>query len=374
MCTAVGGALRGITQTDLVRQTVEALLARAGINPANVDRLLIQGGDPVRGHTVDSPPAGIPAIAAGNSQGAVHEAARAIFGGSPDVVVVVGADAADPHAIHSNGVSSAAWRTGPDTPADRDIQATLRREMAAELLCAKYAITRRALDEYAVRSHHRAAEVAASGEFDKEIAPLRSSGEGTPTGQLAVCDETIDRGATVEKFSAIRPTLADGVSTTHPPDIAWSITPRNTARPAVGAAAVLLMSNLRAAQLGLRPRARIRGFTVARGDIDLPLAAVLRATEKLLGGSKVSLKRIDHLEVDEEFACVPLAWCTEFSVSTDIFNPRGGALALGDARACTGLRQMTTMLAALEATGGRFGLQTLNADTGHGYATLIERC
>ena len=385
MCPAVGGALRGITEMEFVRQTVEALLARAGVDPADVDRLLIQTGGAVHSqrapHTgvtwpVNELPARVPAITmdrwCGTGQEAVHQAARTIVAHRSDVVVVVGVESAQ---YQSNNEGVPGNPAGPhrEVPADRDLQTTLRRVMAAELLTEKWAIGREALDEYAVRSHQRAAEVAASGEFNTEIVPIYASSDSTETGRLAVRDETIDSGATIEHLRALRPTLTDAVIAAQPPDLAWSITSGNTARRALGSAAVLLMSKLRAAQLGLHPRARLRGCTTARGDKALPLAASLRATEKVIAGSKVSLERIDHVEVDEEFACVPLAWCAEFPVSPDIFNPRGGALALGGARACGALRQMTTMLSALDATGGRFGLQTMNADAGHGYATLIER-
>jgi acetyl-CoA acyltransferase len=210
ICRTPGGALRGIAAMELVHQTVEALLARAGIDPADVDRLLIQYGNTVNDELaartyftwpVNQLPTHIPAMTmdrwCGTGQEAMHKAARSIAGGSSDIFVVVGVEPAHPHIAEVGDAGSAALKSNHNVPA------ALQRVMAAELLTAKWGISRRALDEYAVRSHQRAAEVAVSGDFNKEIVPIYAPNDGTESGRLAVCDEPLARDITVEQLRAL---------------------------------------------------------------------------------------------------------------------------------------------------------------------------
>jgi acetyl-CoA acetyltransferase len=133
------------------------------------------------------------------------------------------------------------------------------------------------------------------------------------------------------------------------------------------------MSEERAAALGLRPRARFHSFALAADDPISMLTGPIPATEKLLHRAGVALSGIDHYEVNEAFASVPLAWQSHFDADPAKLNPRGGAIALGHPLGCSGVRLLTTMLHGLEATGGRFGLQTMCEAGGMANATLIER-
>jgi acetyl-CoA acyltransferase len=378
LCASAASGLSAAAPTELVRQTVHAVLQRAGIETADVDRVMVECNNEISDQLeaagglawpVDGQPTRVPPITTGRwcgtGQQLLHLAACGIARSLYDIVVVVGVESMHPGSPGTHNAGTLA------TPVPLDTwPGPYPRVLAAEMLAAKWGLGREQLDAYTVRSQKRASEVASSGEFDGEIVPISVPGDDTE--RLLIRDETIDPRLTVEQLRALPPTFLDPVITRQHPDIVWSITAGNSAQRAVGASAVLLMSKPRAAQLGVRPRARFHEFSVARANPALPLAAPLRATEKILASAKMSLAQVDHVEVDEEFACVPLAWCAEFSISPDLFNPRGGALALGNPRACGGLRQLTTMLGALEATGGRFGLQTMSADAGKAYASLVE--
>jgi len=157
------------------------------------------------------------------------------------------------------------------------------------------------------------------------------------------------------------------------PEIGWHVTAGNSSQLTDGAAAVLIMSEEMAAQLGLTPRARFHSFGLAGDDPINMLTGPIPATEKLLKRSGLSIDDIDHYEVNEAFAPVPMAWASHFNADPDRLNPRGGAIALGHPLGASGARLLTTMLNGLEATGGRYGLQTMCEAGGMANATLIER-
>lgn len=157
------------------------------------------------------------------------------------------------------------------------------------------------------------------------------------------------------------------------PEISWSVTAGNSSQLADGAAAVLVMSERRANELGLRPRARFHAFAVASDDPITMLSAPIPATEKILARTGMSISDFDHIEINEAFAPVPLAWAQHFGVSLDRVNPRGGAIALGHPLGASGGRLMVSMLCGLEATGGRWGLQAMCEAGGMANATIIER-
>jgi acetyl-CoA acyltransferase len=155
--------------------------------------------------------------------------------------------------------------------------------------------------------------------------------------------------------------------------VAWKVTAGNSSQITDGAAALLLMSEERASELGLRPRARILASSVCGDDPTLMLTGPIPATHRVLARAGVSIEDVDAIEVNEAFASVPLAWQAEFGVPEDRLNPRGGAIALGHPLGASGARLMTTMINHLEATGGRLGLQTMCEAGGMANATLIER-
>jgi acetyl-CoA acyltransferase len=157
------------------------------------------------------------------------------------------------------------------------------------------------------------------------------------------------------------------------PEIGWHLTPGNSSPLTDGASAVLIMSAERAAALGLRPRARFHAFAVTGDDPLLMLTGPISATQKILRRNGLRIDDIDAYEVNEAFASVPLAWAHEFGADPAKLNPRGGAIALGHPLGASGTRLLTTLLGQLEATGGRYGLQTMCEGGGMANATIIER-
>ncbi len=195
----------------------------------------------------------------------------------------------------------------------------------------------------------------------------------TPDSGSVVADETIRRGTTAEKLAALAPSFRTDRLAQRFPQLDWRITPGNSSPLTDGASAALIMSAEAAARLGLRPRARFHSFAVAGSDPLFMLTGILPATRKLLDRSGVALDDIAAYEVNEAFAPVPLLWLREFGADPARMNPRGGAIALGHALGSSGTRLLGTLLNELEASGGRFGLQTMCEGGGTANATLIER-
>jgi acetyl-CoA acyltransferase len=234
--------------------------------------------------------------------------------------------------------------------------------VSAELVATRWKLSRGELDEFATRSHRCAAATAAAGGFDGEIVPV---------GDHAV-DETVRPSTTVERLAGLSPAFSDPALAQRLPGINWSVTPGNSSPLTDGAAAALIMSAERADRLGLRARARFHSFAVVGSDPLLMLTGVLPATEKVLARARLSLDDIDAYEVNEAFAPVPLMWRREFGADPARLNPRGGAIALGHPLGASGIRLLATLVNHLEATGGRYGLQTMCEGGGMANATIIE--
>jgi acetyl-CoA acetyltransferase family protein len=236
------------------------------------------------------------------------------------------------------------------------------------LVARKWSLTRQQLDAYSVESHRRAAAARAAGAFRNEIVPIVRPGSDDP---FAV-DETIRPGSTAESLAALKPAFATDEYRSRFPDLDFTVTAGNASQITDGAAALLLMSEERAAALGLRPRARIVATAVCGDDPTLMLTGPIPATRKVLERAKLGLADIDAIEINEAFASVPLAWAAEFDIDPARVNPRGGAIALGHPLGASGARLMTTMLHHLEQTGGRYGLQTMCEAGGMANAMVIE--
>lgn len=239
---------------------------------------------------------------------------------------------------------------------------------AAERVAERWAISRTDLDEFAVRSHSRAAAAQQQGLFAQEICPLpvatlREQSWGEPTPDELVADETIRPTSNVEKLATLAPSFrADG-----------RITAGNSSQISDGAALLLLASGEACDLHGLKPRARIVAHTTVGSDPTLMLTGPIAATQKVLAAAGLSVQEVDLFEVNEAFASVPLAWQKELQVSDDKLNVNGGAIALGHPLGASGARIMTSMLHELERRGGRYALQTICCSGGMGTATLIER-
>ena len=368
-----GGQLSDVHPADLLSRVLRALTERTGLDPALVDDVIGgcvgQAGEQALNITRNAVlgagfPEHVPATTidrqCGSSQQAVHFAAQGVLAGAYDVVIACGVESMSrvPMGTPSMGKDVA----GPAVAA-RYPEGLVNQGVSAELIAARWKFGRDELDEFSARSHARAAATAAAGGFDAEILPI-----DTATG-----DETIRPATTADGLAGLKPSFRDEHLAQRFREIDWRITPGNSSPLTDGASAVLIMSEERANALGLRQRARFHSFAVTGSDPLLMLTGVIPATQKLLARAGVSIEDIDAYEVNEAFAPVPLVWQRELGGDPERLNPRGGAIALGHPLGASGTRLLTTLVNHLEATGGRYGLQTMCEGGGMANATLIER-
>ena len=180
---------------------------------------------------------------------------------------------------------------------------------------------------------------------------------------MLTADEGIRPGTTIETLGQLKPAFK--------PD--GKVTAGNSSLITDGASAVLIMSEEKANQLGLKPRARFVQFSIAGVDPVMMLTGPIPATAKVLETAKLSMDDIDLTEINEAFACVVLAWEKELHPDMNKVNVNGGAIALGHPLGCSGAKLMATLLNELERTGGRYDLQTMCEGGGMANATIIER-
>ncbi|MBF6347557.1 MULTISPECIES: thiolase family protein [Nocardia] len=372
-----GGALSDIHPIDLLAEVLRSLMARNDLDPVLVDDVIggcvsqaaEQAGNITRSAALaaglpESTPATTVTRACGSSQQAVHFAAQGVLAGSYDVVIACGVESMSRVPMGTAPMGRDLVGTGL---AQRYPEGWISQGVAAELVARKYGLNRDDVDRYALESHRRAAAAAAAGHYDREIVPVPVAGGAHET------DETIRAATTLESLGTLRASFHSEESDRRFPGLGWMITPGNSSPLTDAAAATLIMSEERAAQLGLTPRARFIDFTVAGDDPLYMLTAPIPATRKLLDRTGRTLDEIDVYEVNEAFASVPLAWAREFDADPARLNPAGGAISLGHAIGASGVRLLATMVGELERTGGRYGLQTMCEHGGMANALLIER-
>jgi acetyl-CoA acetyltransferase family protein len=313
-------------------------------------------------------PAHVPATTidrkCGSSQQAVHFAAQGIRAGEYDIVIAGGVESMSRVVMGSARMNADPYGSMLSA---RYAPGLVSQGVAAELVASQWKITREMQDELAARSHELAEHARSSGAFTREIVPI-----ATPPGTFEI-DETIRPGSTTETLSGLAAVFATDELRSRFPEINWSVTAGNSSQIVDGASALLMMSAERASELGIRPRARVHSMAVCGDDPLLMLTGPIPATHRVLKRSGISLDVIDHIEINEAFAPVPLAWLCEFDVDPAKVNPRGGAIALGHPLGASGARLMTTMLHALEDHDQRFGLQLMCEAGGMANATIIER-
>jgi acetyl-CoA acyltransferase len=377
-----GGALASLHPVDLLAQVFAALLARNHIDPGAVDDVLVgcvgqvgeQSATPGRQAWLAAGfPAHVPSVTierkCGSGQQAIDFAVQGVMAGAYDLVVAGGVESMSRVPLGSPRVGKDPF--GPAVAA-RYAPGLVPQGISAELVAAHWNLSREQLDAYSARSHHRAAEASAAGQFDAEIVPIR-----VPTDArdcvLVSTDETIRADTNVERLAHLQPAFARSDYAARFPEIDWKITAGNSSQITDGASAVLVMSAERAAAEALRPRARIVATAVCGDDPLMMLTGPIPATRKVLQRAGLSLGDIDLFEVNEAFASVPLAWQTDLEVDDDKLNVRGGAIALGHPLGASGSRLLTTLLNALETRGGRYGLQTMCEAGGMANAFIVER-
>jgi acetyl-CoA acyltransferase len=232
--------------------------------------------------------------------------------------------------------------------------------ISAELIADKWGITRDEMDAFGVRSQEYAARATAEGRFQREILPVQGA-----DGSTMSVDEGL-RETTMASLGKLKPVFRSE-------DDGGRVTAGNSSQITDGAAAMLIMSEDKALELGLTPRARFVNFSLAGDDPRMMLTAPIPATRKVLARAGLDIDQIDLVEINEAFASVVLAWERELHADMDRVNVNGGAIALGHPLGCSGARLMTTLLNELERTGGRYGLQTMCEGGGMANATIIER-
>ncbi|MGW6693644.1 thiolase family protein [Rhodococcus sp. NPDC054953] len=377
-----GGALSGTHPVELLAHVLRAIVDRNGIDPAQVDDViggcvqqvgeqalnisrtaLLSAGFP------DSVPATTIDRQCGSSQQAAHFAAQGVIAGAYDIAIACGVESMSRIPMGTSPIGQDA--SGPGIAA-RYPEGLVHQGISAELISARWKLDRDTLDTYAARSHQRAAAASTAGTFDREIVPIDVT---TASGDVVAhtVDETVRAATTAEGLAGLRPSFRTDAVAARFPEAPWQITPGNSSPLTDGASAVLIMSEEMANRLGLTPRARFHSFAVAGDDPLFMLTAPIPATHKVLARAGLRIDDIDAYEVNEAFAPVPLAWAHEFNADPARLNPLGGAIALGHALGSSGTRLLTTLVHHLQATGGRYGLQTMCEGAGMANATIIER-
>jgi len=377
-----GGALSGVHPAELLSQVLRSLVDRNGLDAAQVEDVIAGCADQAGEQTLNIArsavlsagfPESVPAVTldrqCGSGQQAAHFAAQGVMAGVYDIVIACGVESMSRVPMGTPAMGKDPF--GPGVAA-RYPDGLVGQGVSAELVAARWKLDRAALDEFAATSHQRAARAAAAGHFASEVVPITVTG-GDGTQFEFAADETIRPSTTTEGLSGLRPSFYDPALAERFPEIGWNITPGNSSPLTDGASAVLITSEEAAQRLGLRPRARFHAFAVTGDDPLFMLTAPIPATRQALKKGGLSLDDIDAYEVNEAFASVPLAWARELGADPERLNPWGGAIALGHALGSSGTRLLGTLLNYLEATGGRYGLQTMCEGGGMANATIIER-
>ncbi|MEL7045239.1 MAG: thiolase family protein [Pseudomonadota bacterium] len=374
------GALAHWHPVDLYAQVLSEIVARNGIDPTLIEDVISgcviqvaeQSGNIGRQAVLAAGlPETVPALTldrkCGSAQQAVDFAAQGVLAGAYDVVLAGGVEMMSRVPMKANrmgkdNLGSAHHRRYPDGLVGQGI--------SAELIAARWDISREEQDAFALRSHRLAAAAQDRGSSARDILPLARAPSAS---DWVTADEGIRRDSSLEKLASLTPAFENAEMEARFPEIRWSVTAGNASQVSDGACAVLVAEESTALRLGLTPRASVEAFAVTGDDPLLMLTGIIPATEKLLGRSGVAIEDIDAFEVNEAFASVVLAWQKHFRVDPERINRLGGAIALGHPVGASGGRLLGNLLRTLEEDGGRWGLQTMCESGGMANATLIQR-
>jgi len=368
------GKLQDWHPAELGAHVLKALEERNNLDPAIVDDVIMgcvmQVGEQslnigrnavLTAGWPESVPATTVDRQCGSSQQALHFAAQGVIAGAYDVVVAAGVE------VMTRTPMGASIVKGMGLPFPAEMQERYSETglppqgIGAEMIADEYGITREDLDAFGAESQRRAEVATAEGRFENEIVPVPITIDGEI--EMMTTDEGIREGTTPEILSKLKPAFKED----------GKVTAGNSSQISDGASAVLVMSEEKAKELGLKPRARFHSFAVAGTDPVTMLKGPIPATEKILERSGLTIDDIDLFEVNEAFASVVLAWQKEHNTDLEKTNVNGGAIALGHPLGSSGTKLMTTLLNELERTGGRYGLQTMCEGGGLANATIIER-
>ncbi len=377
------GKLSGWHPVDLAAETLRALVARNGLDPAEVEDVIMgcvmqvgaQGLNVGRNAALAAGfPESVPGVTldrqCGSSQQAVHFAAQGVSAGAYDVVIAAGVEVMSLVPMGANIVAGLGFPFGPTVGRRYEpVGGLVPQGISAELIADRWNLSREDLDRFGARSQERAVRATGQGRFEREILPVKALARDKETGALITggevvsTDEGLRPGTTPETLAKLKPAFkADG-----------KVTAGNSSQITDGASAVLIMSEQRASALGLTPRARFCSFALAGVDPVTMLTGPIPATTKVLAKAGLSMDDIDVTEINEAFASVVLAWEQEHHPDMEKVNVNGGAIALGHPLGASGTKLTATLLHELERSGGRYGLQTMCEGGGMANATIIER-
>jgi acetyl-CoA acyltransferase len=378
------GNLSGWHPADLAAEVLKALVERNGLDPALIEDVLmgcvmqvgaqslniarnaaLAAGFPesVVGTTIDRQ--------CGSSQQALHFAAQGVMAGAYDIVIGAGVEVMSLVPMGASAaVPGVGFPFGPSVGLRYEpVGGLVPQGISAEMIADRWNLSREDLDAFGAESQQRAARATAEGRFEREILPVpaklkdKETGKIVETGDLVSTDQGIREGTTAETLAQLRPAFK--------PD--GKVTAGNSSQITDGASAVLVMSEEKASELGLTPRARFHSFALAGVDPVTMLTGPIPATTKILERAKLTMDDIDLVEINEAFASVVLAWEKEHHPDMSKVNVNGGAIALGHPLGSSGSKLMATLLNELERTGGRYGLLTMCEGGGMANATIIER-
>ncbi len=362
------GGLSEIQPADLSAHVLTALAERSGLDPVVVEDVVWGCVMQVGEQTADIArtavlgagwPESVPGVTVdrqcGSSQQAVSFAAASVIAGHYDVVVAGGVESMSRVPMGSS--SAGKWPFGEGFRT-RYAGALPHQGLGAEMIAERWGLSRTQLDEFSLGSHAKAAAAQDEGRFAAEIAPITN-----PSGVTVDADEGVRRGSTLAALGALKPAFrAEG----------GTITAGNSSQISDGAAALLITTSEKAAELGLEPLARIHTAVVTGDDPIIMLTGPIPATALALKRSGLPIDDIGAFEVNEAFASVPLAWLAETGADPARLNPNGGAIALGHPLGGSGARIMATLVHHMRATGIRYGLQTMCEGGGQANATILE--
>ena len=360
------GALWPLQPVDLAASVLTEAVRQAGIPPDAVEDVILgcvtpigdQGGNIARLSALQAGfPQAVPGVSlnrmCGSGQQAVHFAAQAILAGDMDLVLAGGIEMMSHQPL------------GKDYPAEwpRGLPfALVHQGVSAEMLAECWHLRRDQLDDFAFESHQRAGHAIEAGVFTSQILTQHVS-QADGQARDVLHDQGVRRPPDRQKMRDLKPVFKpDGV-----------VTAGNSSQVSDGAAALLVASERAVHEHNLKPLARIVARIAVGSDPVLMLDGPIPATRKVLERAGLRLDEIDLFEVNEAFACVPLAWLQEYPVDPLKLNPHGGAIAHGHPLGATGAVLMTKLVHALQRTSGRYGLQTMCIGHGMATATILER-
>ena len=371
-----GGRLAGVHPVDLAAASLDALVARTGIDPAGIEDVIMgcvgQGGEQAmqigRNAVLASRllPQSVPAVTidrqCGSSQQSIQFAAQAVMSGTQDVVIAAGIESMTRVPMGTTAMFH--MKEGLGNYKSPGLEAKYpgimwSQFMGAEMIVKKHGFTKDDLDAFAFASQQKAIAATQAGAFAGEIVPIAiETAEGAAQHTV---DEGIRFDATLEAIAAVKLLQPGG-----------TLTAATSSQICDGSSAALIVSEAALKRYGLTPLARVHTLTVSAGDPVIMLEEPLFATDKALARAGMKIDDIDLYEVNEAFASVPLAWLKHTGADPARLNVNGGAIALGHPLGASGTKLMATLLHALKVRGGKYGLQTMCEGGGVANVTIVE--